>query len=75
MGNVISAMTEVSPEMRKWLTGSVHVRFDQDIHASNAVELDLSFFVLPPVAHPCKIFAMGAVFFVACEEGDQVSTM
>ena len=75
MRNVISARTKVRPEMRKQLTGSVHIRFDKDIHASNSVELDLFLFVLSPVAHPCKVFAMCAVFFVACEEGDLVSTL
>ena len=53
----------------------MHFRFDEDIHASDAVELDLSFFVLPPVVHPCKIFAVGAVFFIACEEGGPVRTL
>ena len=75
MRNVLSARTEVRPEMRKQLTGSVHIRFDKDIHASNPVELDFFLFVLPPVAHPCKVFAMCAVFFVACEEGDLVSIL
>ena len=75
MRNVIIARTEVRPEMRTKLTGSVHIRFDEDIHASDPVEFDLSLFVLSPVAHPCKIFAMGAVFFVACEERNLVSTL
>ena len=53
----------------------MHICFDYDIHAPNAIELDLFLFVLLPVTHPCKIFAMSAVFFVACEEGDLVSTV
>ena len=53
----------------------MHFRFGWDIHASDAVELNLSFSVLPLVVHPCKVFAMGAVFLVACEVEDPVSTL
>ena len=63
-----TARTEESAQTRRQLTGSVNFCFDENIHTSDAVELYLSFLVLPPVVHSCKIFAMRAVFFVACEE-------
>ena len=45
--------------------GAMHVGFDEDVDAADAVELDFFVFVLTPVAHACHVGAVGAVFFVA----------
>jgi hypothetical protein len=44
----------------------MHIGFDEDVHASDAVEWNLLILVLPPVAHTGHVDAVGLVFFVAC---------
>ena len=50
-------------------TGSMYVRLDKDVHATDAVELDLVIFVLPPVAHECHVLSVGLELLVACVSG------
>ena len=44
----------------------MHIGFDEDIDAADAVEGDLDVLVAPPVAHERHVGARGFVFFVSC---------
>ena len=51
---------------RKIDAGAVNICFDHDVDAADAIELDLSVFVLPPVAHERHPISVCFVFLVAC---------
>lgn len=44
----------------------MHVSFDEDVDAADAVERDLLVFVVAPVAHAGHVDAVGLVLLVAC---------
>lgn len=48
--------------------GSMHVCLDDDIDATDTVEMDFFVLVLAPVAHADEVFALGVEFLVAFDE-------
>ena len=51
-------------------TAPMHVRLNNDIHASDAIERDLDVLVIPPIPHLCHIRPVRLVFLVAFGKDD-----